>query len=357
MCVAQLSNQFFICGQQTPLNPIPWNIPDADEKVNADCIYFGKVFEAMESSLKERGLIFYLTWSIDELPSYGQNVVAVVLGDEWCCIPKYFHKVRAVFKSYGISPELGFNPLLRPSFLNLLTLLQFLKNWFIRLPSLLNYRFQQFRYSKSNDKLPCIYDIPLGYFNQLDLPIKDIEERSNDVFFAGSVAFKSYPLWSIRHWLQTPKIIARKQMVSSVYKIQEKHPEVKVELSLTPSFGYQGSRNIAAKTYSEKLMDAKICLVPRGSSFETFRFFEALRYGCVVIAETLPSRWFYDGSPAIQIEDWNKLEEIVENLSKDSYLMKKLHKESLDWWKNKCSETAVGSYIAEKLNNIKNVIN
>jgi hypothetical protein len=356
MRIAQRSNQYFICLLHTPLNPIPWDIPDADETVNCDCIYFGKVFEAMESRLQEKGITFYLTWSLDELPSYGQNVVAVVMGDEWCRIPKYFHKVRAVFKTYGIFPTLGCNPLVRPSLLNLLTLLQFWKNWFLRLPSLLHYRWQQFRQSQSNTvKLPRIYDIPLGYFNQLDLPIKDLEARSYDVFFAGSVAFKAYPVWSIRHWLQTPKILARKKMVSSVYKIQEKYPQLQLELSLTPSFGYQGERNIAAKAYSEQLMDAKICLVPRGSSFETFRFFEGLRYGCIVISEKLPSRWFYVNSPAIQIEDWSQLEEIVDNLFKNSDLMQKLHEESLSWWQNKCSETAVGSYIAEKLNQMNTI--
>lgn len=168
MCVADVSNKYFICLKEAPLNPIPWSIPDTDDTVDVDCVYFGKVFEEMEKRLKEKGLTFYLTWSVEQLPSYGQNVVAVVLGDEWCRIPKYFSKVRAVFKCYGIKPILGCNPLLNPSYLNLMTLIQFVKNWFLRLPSLVNYKFYQLKQILLfQNKNIFIYDIPLGYFNQL----------------------------------------------------------------------------------------------------------------------------------------------------------------------------------------------
>ncbi len=351
MHTTQEFNKYFICPQGYPLNPVAWNIPNTDGSLNVDCVYFGKVFEAMEEKLKIKGLTFNLTWDINQLPSYGQNVVAIVLGDEWCRIPKYFHKVRAVFKSYGINPTVDCNFLRSPSYLNLMILIQGIKNWFLCLPNFLFYKLYKFSNFFSNEgTILSIFDIPLGYYNQLDLPIKEIEARSHDVAFAGSIAFKSYPLWSPRRWFQTPKIITRKRMVSSLHKIQQTHPNVKVKLSLTPSFGYQGSREVAAKNYSEQLMDAKICLVPRGSSLETFRFFEALRYGCIVVAEALPSRWFYNGSPAIQVVDWSELDKILDNLNKDTELIQKIHYDSLNWWQEKCSEFAVGNYMAEKLN-------
>ncbi len=71
------------------------------------------------------------------------------------------------------------------------------------------------------------------------------------------------------------------------------------------------------------------------------------------MTEALPSRWFYDGAPAIQITDWSKLEGILEKLSENKRLMQEKHQESLNWWKTKCSEAAVGAYIAEKLNSLK----
>lgn len=33
--------------------------------------------------------------------------------------------------------------------------------------------------------------------------------------------------------------------------------------------------------------------------------------------------------------------------------MEELHQESLNWWKNKCSEAAVGAYMAASLNGLK----
>ncbi len=63
--------------------PVSWNPPDPHPLYWVDYTYIGKVFEAMEKSLEVGGLVFYFTWdSVDELPSYGNNVVAVIVGDE-----------------------------------------------------------------------------------------------------------------------------------------------------------------------------------------------------------------------------------------------------------------------------------
>lgn len=348
-----LSNKYYLYlrrGQQ----PIPWNPPDPHPLDWVDFTYFGKVFEAMEKSLEGGNLVFYFTWDrVDELPSYGDNVVAVVVGDEWSRIPKYFHKVRAVFKCYGTRPILGCNPLFQPSYLNFLSLIQFLKIWMISVPGSLNYLLQNLKnWRAGTATIPPIYDIPLGYHKQLYLPIKDIETRIYDVFFAGSVVHKAYPLWSLKRWFGNPKSISRNKMVSAINKLKEKQPELKFELSLTSDF--RASENAGARFYSDKMMDTKICLVPRGTSFETFRFFEGLRYGCIVVTEALPSRWFYDGSPAVQVKDWSELEGLVKNLLENKNLIQEKHQESLDWWKTKCAESVVGAYMAEKLNSLKN---
>jgi hypothetical protein len=308
----------------------------------------------MEKSLELNGLVFYLTWNVHKLPSYGQNVVAVVQGDESCRIPTYFHKVRAVFKCYGTRPTLEYNAFLKPSYLNLLTLVQFSKVWTARLPSLLRYLFRRLTSLRLGIvRVPPIYDIPLGYHNQLDLPIKSMEARRYDVFFAGSIVHEAYPIWSLKHWLGTPKRLSREKMISILEAIKEKHPEYTIELVTTPNF--QATSSADARDYSEKMMNTRICLVPRGASLETFRFFEGLRYCCVVVVETLPSRWFYEGSPAIRIEDWADLECILERLIKDQRLLHHKHQASLDWWKTKCSEAAVGAYMARKLNSLSDL--
>lgn len=350
-----LCNKYYIClkGNQ---KPIDWDLFVSNPNINIDCSldYFSKVFETMEKSLNLKNMIFYLTWeNLDRLPSYGPNVVAIVLGDEWCRIPKYCHKVKAIFKCYGIKPTLGCNPLLNPSYLNIVTSLQFVKALVSGLPGQLNYRFQKVKSTIfGTEKNAPIYDLPLGYYKQIELPIKDIGNRPDDVFFAGSIEHDLHPVWSLKYWFKSPKKLARRKMISAIYSIKENNPNIKFELTVTS--GFDAARAADRKSYSAKMMDSKICLVPRGTSLETYRFFEAVRYGCVVVTEALPSKWFYDGSSAVQINDWNDLGKVLEKLLNDQQLMKKKHQESLDWWQKKCSEVAVGNYIAEKLNGLEN---
>ncbi|MBE9052390.1 glycosyltransferase family 1 protein [Nostocales cyanobacterium LEGE 11386] len=345
-----LANQYYIHirrGQK----PIPWDIYDINPPISlGSAIYFSKVLQTIENSLQVSGLIFYVTWDeIDELPSYGQNVVVLVLGDEWYRIPKYAHKVRAVFKCIGTRPILGCNPFRQTSLLNLLTLIQFLRVLVVCFPGLINYHFHKFKSLLSGeDTIGKIYDIPLGYNNSKDLPIKDLEERLYETYFSGSVIHIPYPVWSLKYWLGTPKALARKLMISSVKNFQKKNPDLKVELSITGGFRNRTSED--ERSYCEIMMDTKICLVPRGTSFETTRLFEAMKYGCIVVTEALPSRWYLDGSPVIQIKDWQDLEKILGNLLDNKQLMQELHHKSLNWWKHKCSEAIVGNYIIEKLN-------
>jgi hypothetical protein len=345
-----LSNEFYIWNLRLSPNskPIAWHPPEHYPDFQGDDCgeYFSKVFETVQRHLNVDGLVFYFTRDTNQLPSYGDNIVAVVIGDEWSRVPKYAHKVRAIFKCYGISPTFNWN-LLHPSYLNFLIFTQFLKAQLANLPGWLIYLFHQFK----NRKTPRIYDIPLGYSNQEDLSIKPIDQRNYDVFFAGSVVHRSRRKWSLLKWIETPKSLSRNQMLSEITKIQKHYKKINIELSLSSGFlaSYE-SEKTAERSYSEKMMDTKICLVPRGTSVETFRFFEAMRYGCLIITEQLPSRWFYQGSPAIQLNDWSELEELLERIIDDKHFLYEKHQEGLIWWKKKCSEVAVGNYIAEKLN-------
>ena len=318
--------------------------------------YFLKVFETIEKSLSIKNYIFYLTWSnLNRLPSYGQNVVAVILGDEWCLTPKYCHLVKAVFKCYGTSPTLEYN-LLKPSYLNIMALFNFMRVYAFGMPGKVNYTLQNIKNERSGKvKYASIYDIPLGYFNQINLPVKPIEDRLYDVSFAGSIEQRKMPsVWSLNYWLKSPKTIARKKMLSAINIIKTKNPDIKFDLTIHSHFGASVGADI--NNYCQKLMDTKICLVPRGTSLETYRFFEAIRYGCVVVTEALPSRWFYNDSPAIKVTDWSELVEILDQLVDNPELMKKKHQESLDWWKTKCSEAAVADYIVRKLNHTEQLV-
>jgi hypothetical protein len=331
---------------------ISWTPPDP-HPIDGDLTYLGRVFEVIEQSLKVRGLTFYLTWEhvgLNELPSYGPDVVVILANDEWCRIPAYFDKVGAIFKWYGTNPIFGCE--LKLSYLTLLTATQYARMFVKRLPGLIRYGHWSLRSILSNRRSqPAIFAIPLGYNKgQLDLPIVPIQRRKYDVFFAGSVAHYEFSKYSLRNLFGNPKELSRKQMISQLERFKRRHPHFNVKLTLTP--GFWASEAAASDFYSEEMMNAKICVVPRGTSFETFRFFEALRYGCVLITEALPPRWFYDGSPAIRIANWGRLEEELTRLLRDEELMQQKHDAALQWWRDRCSEAAVGTYIAETVSNL-----
>jgi hypothetical protein len=350
--VPSTSNQYYLLARQK--EPIPWDIHNTDLEGNLIwAIYHNKILQAVEQKLADKGLVFYITRDeLDSLPFYGNNVVVIITADEWCRIPLYADRVLAVFKSYGTKPFIGCNPLLKPSYQNFISSLQFLRICWAYLPGFANYWLQVSKNFWSNKlEIPKMYTIPLGYYNQPELPIKPLEKRSYDVFFAGSVLNDSYAKGSLKAaiapLLRSPKTQSRQKMLFYLEKFQQKHPNFRVELSFTSGFYSMTEQNL--QTYADKLMNTKICLIPRGTSFETYRFCEAIRYGCIPIVESLPSHWFYQGSPAIEIENWRHLPRILKELLSDRALMEQKCQQSLQWWQDKCSEITVSNYIVENL--------
>ncbi|MCH4903223.1 glycosyltransferase family 1 protein [Cylindrospermopsis raciborskii CHAB3438] len=343
------NNQYYLYVSKHE-SPIPWNIYDPKPPIEfALTSYFGQIFQKIEQSCLLSGLIFYITWSeIDELPSYGSNVVVFVLGDEWYRIPNYAHKVRAVFKCIGTQTILGCNPFLEPSRLNLLTLIQFLRILFVGIPGWINYRWHKSKHwLLGQEKIPPIYDVPLGYNKSEYLPIKNIQERIYDTYFSGSVMHRKYGIMSVKFWLGTPKILSRELMLSTLKKLQDNYPELKIELSMTG--GYHERSKQDDQSYSQLMMDTKICVVPRGTSWETTRLFEGMKYGCVLVTEALPDRWYLKGVPTIQIKNWQQLPQVLKELLDNQDLMQEMHHKSLTFWQDKCCETVVADYIIGKL--------
>lgn len=189
--------------------------------------------------------------------------------------------------------------------------------------------------------------LPLGYARQTDLPGKPFGSRNYLVGFLGSIENRQYPKFSPKRLVATPKVIARSRMAHSLQKLAASAPE-SVFYGATASFT-ESTMTGAGDRYTEIMADTKIALAPRGSSAETYRFFEAMRQGCVVICDRLPPHWFYVGCPAIQIGDWSNLETEVKALSADPERLMDLHRRSLAWWNEKLSEHAVAQVIARSL--------
>jgi hypothetical protein len=312
-----------------------------------ESVYFRRVFEVLDRILGDKDFTFYLTNDVEQLPSYGHDVVAIVVGDDHCRIPLYLHKVGAVFKNCGIRPRLGCHPLREPSLVNTLSLLVFARRCLKYVPGLAYYVTRLV--SGRRRQFAPLCEIPLGTANQEIVPFRDFGVRSTMLFFAGSVTHGAY-LPSRGNALKdilSPKRATRVAMIRNLGVVADRHPDLRVDVLVAS--GYTEAIHSDGHDYSNQLMDAKISLVPRGACPQTFRFFQAMRAGCVVITDVVPSQRFFAGAPAIRLKSWNDLGATVDSLLADSDALNRYSQEALDWWSKYCSEQAVGQYIAATL--------
>jgi hypothetical protein len=188
--------------------------------------------------------------------------------------------------------------------------------------------------------------VPLGYARQVDIDPNPLDTRRYLISFLGSVEQYSVHPLSPRALFDPPKLIERSRMVEAVRRLSK---TISNDVFLKTTGSYLESIVSDGARYSEIMADTKICLSPRGSSPETYRFFEALRYGCVVVCNRLPNHWFYEGCPAIQIDDWRDLESRLQPLLASPTQLAALHRDSLAWWLSRCSEHAMASLFAQCL--------
>lgn len=101
--------------------------------------------------------------------------------------------------------------------------------------------------------------------------------------------------------------------------------------------------------YAYNLSQAKLALCPGGLSNDTFRIYEAMRSGCIVIVPRQLPAWYNSGWPIIELDDWSELKLIANSLLNDLGKLQELSVQTRLWWENKCSEEAVARYIAYEL--------
>jgi hypothetical protein len=333
------ANRYFVCLPTAHREPRAWDPLDPGDVPIPDCRYLGGVFTEFERLASDAGLTVYVTWDVSWLPAYGPDVVAVVLGDEWCRVPLYAHRVRAVFKNYGVARLIEWRP--RFDGLWFSQMLQETRIGIERLPFVATAMLGTLAGRRAR-----IYDMPLGYFKQIALPIVPIRERRYDAFFAGSIEHQAESSF-LRGLTRAPKIISRERMFAALEAYRDAKPQRAIELRTTADF--QASVSEDGDRYSHSLAQTKVCVVPRGASPETFRWFEGLRYGCVIVCEALPHRRYYTGAPVLTIERWEELPALLERVLSDPDELERLHRASLRWWFERCSEAVSGAFIAEHL--------
>jgi hypothetical protein len=327
-------------------------LPEAIDVFSPKIYQWGKdfyvsVFRQLEENTSLSGYTFYLASHVPgSLPEYGDKVILVVLQDESYGYRDYFNDIRCILRCLGTQPVyLDGLPFSR---------LQF--------TGLIHYCYKQYGRISGNVKEVIKYrrngltevqqrtlHIPLGFFSYFEPKPKPIMERSIDYAFLGSIGFgQRFRNWK-HHLMAPPKILSRNQMLAAFQKVPDKF---KGKVYATGDF-FESIEHQAS--YEEVLADTKISVCPRGTSYETFRFFESCKAGCVVICEALPDVWFYKKHPAIILKDWSKLSSLIENLLNDEEMLKAKSAESLMYWNTICEQN-LAVRIAQFIEPIENKV-
>jgi hypothetical protein len=328
-----------IVPQDHRLQQVDLNEPLTD--TGQDFEYFINTIKILVRDYGARSCRFFIVFDPScPIAQCDDDTVVFLYGDEKCRIPVDYADARLLLPCYGFAPY--FPERLRPSLASLLDFGRFGKE---RLQSWLRCR------TAGPDTVAAIQRktliIPLGYSQQRELPIKPIRERRFLASFAGSIRNLAADRFSPKWLTGVPKAAARRAMVKQLQQFMSDWPQHQIWLTLTDHFEH--SLQVGGAEYSRMLMDTVVCIAPRGTRMETWRIFEGLRYGCVVVSQRLPDRWFYRGSPIIQIESWDELAAILEDLISDPVRLEELHQRGLAWWRNVCSPDALALRIAPLL--------
>lgn len=106
--------------------------------------------------------------------------------------------------------------------------------------------------------------------------------------------------------------------------------------------------------YNFILRNSKIALCPKGwVNTETFRLYEAMKWGCVVISEELPDRSYYKDIPIIKVKDWREGLKISNELINNKTKLEEMSKKTLQYYKDNLSPQATANLIVDKLNSLE----
>ena len=196
-----------------------------------------------------------------------------------------------------------------------------------------------------------IYPFPLGYHKDVpELQVIPIAERTTNVFFSGDLEHENrlafYKELSPLRFFPDRVFYGMKNKIKKYFPRDCSTIFNNSIINFTSGF----SSGLSGDEYAKILYNSKIVLCPPGhSSVETFRHFEAMRAGCVVITQRLSNTILYKDAPFIIVDNWGELRSIINNLLRDPEKMKNIHNNTLNWWNDVCSEKAMADYILKQL--------
>ena len=193
-------------------------------------------------------------------------------------------------------------------------------------------------YCKPEQETGNVHSFPLGYNKKhTKLPNKPIKSRPIDVFFAGHMASTDR-----RHYLR---------WVIDFFQEMEPSKRPKLDFNITRGF----NTGLDGKAYSQKLHDAKIVVCPAGNvSMETFRHYEAMRSGAIVVSPELPDTKIYKDAAICQVKDWEgNVGEAIMDLLSDIDMLQLVQERQQQTYNNRFTAKSVAKYINELLPDTK----
>lgn len=327
-----------------------WDPHDRSEVPFAGAAYIAGYLREFERHWDGDPLTFYITHHTTKLGSYGPDVVVVLLNDEWFRTPAYSGCVLATLRNLPARPWFPWETLVPPSSESAFAASNHARVLLERRRADRHAEAIRGSHGWPAMRTDNAIDVPLGYYHQPERPITPLGERTSDVFFAGSLLHDMQKTgWkrAVKRIAGNPKQVYRKSMIRELERFRQRHPELRAKVSVSGDFRQLGGSEVSS--YAEAMMDSRIALVPRGTVAESYRLFEAWRYGCIAICEQLPARPFLRGSPAITLRSWRELGPVLEELLADPDRQLALHAASLAWWCDVCSEPVVGRRLADQL--------
>jgi hypothetical protein len=332
-------------GPQGDLIELP-NSPVWRENMLSEWRYPLAVLAEATKELRDESLDFYFTKDAKTLPQYGKHVVSILWQEERCKVPAYSRHVRGVIRCMQAKPFLGFHPHLGINRYDAVLIFQYARDCFINFRSRYQLHRPPANWPARIHDSPRVMTIPLGYHSQKDLPQIPMRERNLDAFFTGEID-THVPKSDYRYWTSSSKTQARKQLWTALLRLK-KDPRWRIEMG--DIAGGEGTpRGPGFDNYSHNMMNSRICLAPRGTVAESYRFYEGLRAGCLVICNRLPPEPFLEGAPVIQIDNWKELPRLMQKYARDLDALEHYRCASLEFWNTRLSEPVIGRKVAHFL--------
>jgi hypothetical protein len=325
---------------------VPWDL-DGPQGPVANAVYLGEVFHRVEDEITRRDpalgakldrLTVVVTPNPAVLPRTGPDVVAILTSDNWARVPRWADDVALV-----LATNRG------RRFADATRMLPRTLGWAEVLDET-RVRVERARWARRGHRPAlrpgAIIPMPLGFAHQREVPPVPWEERTIDAYFAGSMVQVLDRGGALRRKLRTGgfsvKSLHRNRMLEAAERLRAERPDLTVQIDLVTS----DTAGDHADTYSQDMARTRFSLDPRGTSRETYRFFEAARVGAVPVVTALPAGGLYAGAPVLRLRHWSDLPAAMRRMREHPDEARALHEAAKEWYARRGSPEATAERIA-----------